>query len=99
MTSPAPSTSCTTTAGSAPPGARQRALVAAHEIEDIVDVEPSGIGAAPGPLTPPPPPEAQLARRAIFGDGPVAGTTILVHGVLGGVGSMAAQLARWVAPP
>jgi NADPH2:quinone reductase len=25
----------------------------------------------------------------------MAGTTILVHGVLGAVGSMAAQLARW----
>src|SRR5436190_21039691 len=35
------------------------------------------------------------AHRAIFGDGPVAGTTILVHGVLGAVGSLAAQLARW----
>jgi len=35
------------------------------------------------------------AHRAVFGDGPVAGTTVLVHGVLGGVGSMAAQLAAW----
>src|SRR5215210_2285686 len=35
------------------------------------------------------------AHRAIFGDGPVAGTTILVQGVLGAVGSIAAQLARW----
>ncbi|MEA2217667.1 MAG: NADPH:quinone reductase [Solirubrobacteraceae bacterium] len=35
------------------------------------------------------------AHRAVFGDGPVAGKTILVHGVLGSVGSMAAQLARW----
>ena len=35
------------------------------------------------------------AHRAIFGDGPVAGATILVHGVLGAVGSLAAQLARW----
>jgi NADPH:quinone reductase len=34
------------------------------------------------------------AHRAIFGDGPVAGTTILVHGVLGAVGSLAARLAR-----
>jgi NADPH2:quinone reductase len=33
------------------------------------------------------------AHRAVFGDGPVAGTTVLVHGVLGGVGSLAAQLA------
>src|SRR4051794_14586342 len=35
------------------------------------------------------------AHRAIFGDGAVAGKTILVHGVLGAVSSMAAQLARW----
>jgi NADPH2:quinone reductase len=35
------------------------------------------------------------AHRAIFGDGPVAGKTVLVQGVLGAVGSVAAQLARW----
>src|SRR4051812_19085917 len=35
------------------------------------------------------------AHRALFGDGPVEATTVLVHGVLGGVGSMAAQLATW----
>jgi NADPH:quinone reductase len=35
------------------------------------------------------------AHRAVFGDGPVNGTTVLVHGVLGSVGSLAAQLARW----
>ncbi len=35
------------------------------------------------------------AHRAVFGDGPVRGQTILVQGVLGGVGSLAAQLARW----
>jgi NADPH2:quinone reductase len=35
------------------------------------------------------------AHRAVFGDGPVAGRTVLVHGVLGAVGLMAAQLARW----
>lgn len=35
------------------------------------------------------------AHRAVFGDGPVAGQVVLVHGVLGGVGSFAAQLARW----
>jgi NADPH2:quinone reductase len=35
------------------------------------------------------------AHRAVFSDGAVAGTTVLVHGVLGGVGSLAAQLARW----
>src|SRR5947207_13687951 len=35
------------------------------------------------------------AHRAIFGDGTVAGKTILVQGVLGAVGSVAAQLACW----
>ena len=35
------------------------------------------------------------AHRAVFGDGSVAGATVLVHGVLGGVGSMAAQLTAW----
>lgn len=35
------------------------------------------------------------AHGAVFGDGPVTGATVLVHGVLGGVGSLAAQLARW----
>ena len=35
------------------------------------------------------------AHRTVFADGPVAGLTVLVHGVLGGVGSMAAQLAHW----
>jgi NADPH2:quinone reductase len=35
------------------------------------------------------------AHRAVFGDGPVRGLTVLVHGVLGGVGALAAQLAAW----
>lgn len=35
------------------------------------------------------------AHRAVFADGPVAGITVLVHGALGGVGALAAQLARW----
>jgi NADPH2:quinone reductase len=35
------------------------------------------------------------AHRAVFGDGPVAGRTVLVHGVLGGVGSLAVELAKW----
>lgn len=34
------------------------------------------------------------AHRAVFGDGPVAGSTVLVHGALGAVGSIAAQLAH-----
>ncbi|MFE2040608.1 NADPH:quinone reductase [Streptomyces sp. NPDC059477] len=35
------------------------------------------------------------AHRAVFADGPVDGATVLVQGVLGSVGSLAAQLARW----
>jgi NADPH2:quinone reductase len=35
------------------------------------------------------------AHRAVFADGPVDGKLLLVHGVLGGVGSLAAQLGRW----
>ncbi|MEU8893363.1 NADPH:quinone reductase [Streptomyces sp. NPDC048442] len=35
------------------------------------------------------------AHRAVFADGPVDGQLVLVHGVLGSVGSLAAQLAQW----
>jgi NADPH2:quinone reductase len=35
------------------------------------------------------------AHRAVFGDGPVDGLTVLVQGVRGGVSSLAAQLAAW----
>jgi NADPH2:quinone reductase len=35
------------------------------------------------------------AHRAVFADGPVDGRIVLVHGVLGGVGSLAARLAHW----
>ncbi len=35
------------------------------------------------------------AHRAVFADGPVDGQTLLVHGALGAVGSLAAQLAAW----
>lgn len=35
------------------------------------------------------------AHRTVFADGPVDGCTVLVHGVLGAVGGLAAQLARW----
>jgi NADPH2:quinone reductase len=34
------------------------------------------------------------AHRAVFADGDVVGKTVLVHGLLGGVGSLAAQLAH-----
>jgi NADPH2:quinone reductase len=35
------------------------------------------------------------AHRAVSGDGAVAGRKVLVHGVLGSVSSLAAQLATW----
>lgn len=35
------------------------------------------------------------AHRAVFADGPVSGRVVLVHGVLGAVGRLAAELARW----
>ncbi len=35
------------------------------------------------------------AHRAVFADGPVDGKVVLVQGVRGAVGSIAAQLARW----
>lgn len=35
------------------------------------------------------------AHQAVFADGPVAGKTVLVQGVLGSVSSLAAQLAGW----
>lgn len=34
------------------------------------------------------------AHRAVFADGPVRGLVVLVHGAVGGVGSIATQLAR-----
>ncbi|MGQ4361657.1 NADPH:quinone reductase [Streptomyces sp. SAS_272] len=35
------------------------------------------------------------AHRSVFADGPVEGKVVLVNGALGGVGSLAAQLAAW----
>jgi NADPH2:quinone reductase len=35
------------------------------------------------------------AHRAVFADGPVRGRRVLVHGALGAVSSLAAQLAHW----
>lgn len=35
------------------------------------------------------------AHRTVFSDGPVSGAIVLVHGVLGAVGALAAQLAAW----
>src|SRR2546421_5739403 len=56
----------------------------AVELPDIVDDETGACLGIPG-IT---------AHRAVFGDGPVAGKTVLVQGALGAVGSLAAQLAH-----
>jgi len=57
----------------------------AVELPDEVDDETGACLGIPG-IT---------AHRAVFGDGPVAGKTVLVQGALGAVGSLAAQLAHW----
>ncbi|GGM14501.1 NADPH:quinone reductase [Nakamurella endophytica] len=55
---------------------------------DLPDDVPDALGACLGI-------PGITAHRAVFGDGSVRGATVLVQGVLGAVGSLAAQLARW----
>jgi NADPH2:quinone reductase len=55
---------------------------------DLPDAVPDEIGACLGI-------PGITAHRAVFADGPIDGATVLVHGVLGGVGSLAAQVATW----
>jgi NADPH2:quinone reductase len=68
--------------------AAQRTVVPAEQAVPLPDEVSDATGACLGI-------PGITAHRALFGDGPVAGQTILVQGVLGGVGSLAAQLARW----
>jgi len=68
--------------------AAEYTVVPAALAVDLPDEVPDELGACLGI-------PGITAHRAVFGDGPVAGATVLVHGVLGGVGSIAAQLARW----
>ena len=68
--------------------AAERTVVPAEQAVQLPDEVSDEIGACLGI-------PGITAHRAIFGDGPVAGKTILVQGVLGAVGSVAAQLARW----
>jgi NADPH2:quinone reductase len=68
--------------------AAQLTVVPADLAIDLPDSVPDTIGACLGI-------PGVTAHRAVFGDGPVAGQTVLVHGVLGGVGALAAQLASW----
>jgi NADPH:quinone reductase len=55
---------------------------------DLPEAVADGLGAALGI-------PGITAHRAVFGDGPVRGRVVLVHGVLGAVGALAAQLATW----
>jgi NADPH2:quinone reductase len=68
--------------------AAQLTVVPSQQAIDLPDRLPDEVGACLGIA-------GITAHRAVFGDGPVAGQTVLVHGVFGAVGGMAAQLAAW----
>jgi NADPH:quinone reductase len=68
--------------------AAELTLVPAHQAVDLPDGVSDELGACLGI-------PGITAHRAVFGDGSVAGRTVLVHGVLGAVGTLAAQLASW----
>lgn len=68
--------------------AAQYTVVPAWQAVELPQAVPAEVGACLGI-------PGITAHRAVFGDGAVANRTVLVHGVLGGVGSLAAQLARW----
>jgi NADPH:quinone reductase len=68
--------------------AAEYTVVPAEQAVDLPDQVSDEVGACLGI-------PGITAHRAVFGDGPVSGSTVLVHGVLGGVGSLATQLARW----
>ncbi|GAB7110910.1 NADPH:quinone reductase [Streptomyces phaeofaciens JCM 4814] len=68
--------------------AAQYTVVPEHQAVPLPDHLGDGLGASLGI-------PGITAHRAVFADGPVDGKIVLVHGALGGVGSLAAQLARW----
>jgi NADPH2:quinone reductase len=68
--------------------AAQETVVPSHLAVDLPDGVADELGACLGI-------PGITAHRAVFADGPVTGRSVLVHGVLGGVGSLAAQLAVW----
>jgi NADPH2:quinone reductase len=68
--------------------AAQLTVVPADQAVDLPDDVSDDVGACLGI-------PGITAHRAVFADGPVTGITVLVHGVLGAVGTLAAQLARW----
>jgi NADPH2:quinone reductase len=67
--------------------AAQLTVVPADQAVDLPDEVADEVGACLGI-------PGITAHRAVFGDGSVEGKVVLVQGVLGGVGSLAAQLAR-----
>jgi NADPH2:quinone reductase len=68
--------------------AAQLTVVPAEQAVELPDEVSDEVGACLGI-------PGVTAHRAVFADGPVTGKTVLVHGVLGAVGSLAAQLSRW----
>jgi NADPH2:quinone reductase len=68
--------------------AAQLTVVPAQQAIDLPDEVPDELGACLGI-------PGITAHRAVFADGPVAGATVLVQGVLGAVGALTAQLAYW----
>jgi NADPH2:quinone reductase len=68
--------------------AAQYTVIPAELAVDLPDDVPDEVGACLGI-------SGVTAHRAVFADGSLAGASVLVHGVLGGVGSLAAQLAHW----
>jgi len=68
--------------------AAQLTVVPAPQAIELPEEVPDEVGACLGI-------PGITAHRAVFADGPVSGDTVLVHGVLGGVGGLAAQLSHW----
>jgi NADPH2:quinone reductase len=68
--------------------AAQMTVVPSGQAVDLPDEVSDDLGASLGI-------PGITAHRAVFADGPVTGRTVLVHGALGGVGALAAQLAAW----
>jgi NADPH2:quinone reductase len=68
--------------------AAQYTVVPQAQAVDLPDEVSDDVGAALGI-------PGITAHRAVFADGPVTDRVVLVHGVLGGVGALAAQLAAW----
>ena len=67
--------------------AAQWAVLPSDLAIDLPDEVPDEVGACLGI-------PGITAHRAVFADGPVAGATVVAHGILGSVGALAAQLAH-----